>query len=111
MGLQSGLDGLLNLRFAALVPLPQDMAVIVGHDGLPHPSGADLAAADTGRDVDDPAGHPGKLGLESGAFGAAGRVAHDRFVTCDRDVELSVRHGRISSRTVLCSEGLQATAV
>ena len=61
-----------DLLLAAVVVLPEDVLVVVGHDDVGGAPGAHLLAADHHRDLDLPAGHLVQAGLEAGPLGEPG---------------------------------------
>ena len=91
--LEGCLDRPIHLRLAALVPVAQHVAVIVGHHGLGQLAGADLSAADARGDVDLAAGHPLQLLVQQLTLRANRHVVQHRFVVRDGNVVDAVGHG------------------
>ncbi len=88
-----GLDRQHHLLRARLVPVGQDVAVIVGHHGRGLVAGADVFASDDQGHVQALARHAREPGLQLGALGAAGSVGPDWLVRRRRDAAYAVEAG------------------
>ena len=75
-----GLDRLRDVLLRGLVPVGEDVAVVVRHHRLRGLAAADVLSADDQRDLDTLRGHLLQPGLELGPLGRPGGVALDRLV-------------------------------
>src|SRR5207249_3748563 len=98
MGLRGGVDRLRDVLSRSLVPVAQDVAVVVRHHRLRLVPGADLLASDDERDVEALARHGLEPRLELRLLGGPGAVGLDGLVDRRRHppdaVETGVAHGR-----------------
>ncbi len=107
-GVPGGLDRLLDLVWAALVHVGEDVARAVGHHNLGGLAGADLLAADHERQVDALGFELVELRLQLAALGRAGRVLVDGLVHRLGQAEDAGRaHGAIVDWSVSLSEDLR----
>ena len=93
------LDRRQGLLTASLVPVGEDVAVVVGHDGLRQPAGAHLPPTDDQWNLDALGRHRLQPGLDFGPLGRAGGVVPHRFIGRQRRLADAVecletdRHG------------------